>query len=375
MKSPLQNKQFKNLLSYFLLAVAIIIVYKFIMAIDIFWGFVSWFLKIISPFILGFVIAYVLNIPCEGIQKLCEKSNNKFLAKKRKTISIILVYLCTIIIIFLAAKLIVPKLYRSASTFGANFTSYYKSAQNFVEYLNDLEIIGFDISIDEILYAIRDFTLNKLPSSINALFNVSSGILNSFISIITSIYFLIEKNELKKYSNRILKAVLPKNVYNISIKYIGKLNMNFKQYIYTQTIDGCILGVIATIELLLLKSPYALMLGIMLGIVNYIPYFGSIFGSLIAVLVVAFTQDIKTGVLTGVILLVTQQIDANIIQPRLMSGSFALSPLLIIISISIGGSIFGILGMIVAIPIVAVAKDIIEEILLYYENQKNRIEI
>jgi predicted PurR-regulated permease PerM len=137
-----------------------------------------------------------------------------------------------------------------------------------------------------------------------------------------------------------------------------------------QTIDGLILGTIVTIELYILRSPYALVLGIMLGIVNYIPYFGSIIGSAVAVVVIAFTQGIPMAAIAAAVLLITQQIDGNIIQPKLMGSSFALSPLLIIISVTVGGALAGVFGMIIAIPIVAVLKDIFESIVIYNEKRK-----
>ena len=107
----------------------------------------------------------------------------------------------------------------------------------------------------------------------------------------------------------------------------------------------------------------------MLGIVNYIPYFGSIFGTLITIVVVAFTQGLTMGIAAAVTLLILQQLDANFIQPKLMGGSFSISPLLIIISITIGGAAAGVFGMIVAIPIVAVLKDILENAIQYHEKK------
>lgn len=370
MKSPFNARQFRTMLSHFLVAVGVIIVYKFIMEIDAFLGLIQWLLKIISPFALGFVLAYILNIPCGGIEKWLAKSKNSFILRKRKALSIVSVYVLSFLILFLILSVVIPSLYRSFSLFAANFGHYNRSAQDFINYINSLDILNIDIAIDNILNSVREFTLQKLPSSLNALFSVSTGLFNGILAFISSIYILLEKDNFKNYLNRMSKAFLPESAYHIALKYTKNLNTNFKQYIYTQTIDGCILGTIATIELFFLKSPYALVLGIMLGIVNYIPYFGSIFGTIFTVLVVAFTQDITTMVLAAAILLITQQIDANIIQPRLMSGSFSLSPLLVIISITVGGAMSGMLGMIVAIPIVAVMKDILEEIIAYYEKRK-----
>lgn len=371
MKSPFYNQKFSTMISYFLLAIAVIVAYKFIMSIDVFFSSINWFLGVISPFIVGLAVAYVLNIPCGGIRKFLSKSKNKFIYDKRKILSIIMVYVLSLLVVFLIFRLIIPSLYESISIFVSNFSRYYESAQKYMNYINDLEILNFDISLDKILYSVQEFVLQKLPSSINALFNVSLGIINTFLALITSFYILLEKENIKKYFGRLIRIFLPKSIYSTSMKYVGNLNFNFKQYIYTQTIDGCILGTIATIELFFLKSPYALVLGVMLGIVNYIPYFGSIFGSIFVVLIVLFTQNIMIALIAAVVLLVTQQIDANIIQPRLMSGSFSLSPLLVIISITIGGAFYGVLGMIAAIPIVAVVKDILEEVIVYYEKRKN----
>lgn len=371
MKSPLNDGRIKTLLSYFLLAVTVIIAYKFIMGIDVILNLVNRFLNIISPFIIGFLIAYILNIPCDSIQRLLKGSKYKFICSKRKALSIILVYLLAFLIIFLILRIIIPALYSSVSIFLSNFNYYYKSTQDLIDSINDLDILNTDISIDKILNTVREFTLQKLPLSLNMLFDFSSGLLNGFIAFISSIYILLEKENFKRYLNRLLNALLPPKGYNLFLKYIKKLNTNFKQYIYTQTVDGCILGTIVVFELLILKSPYALVLGVMLGVVNYIPYFGSIIGTIFAILVVAFTQDIMVGIVAAAILLITQQIDANIIQPRLMSGSFSLSPLLVIISITIGGAISGILGMIMAIPIVAVIKDMFDEIIAYYESLKS----
>lgn len=371
MKSPLSNKQFKIMLSYFLLAIMVIVAYKFIMEINIFLNSIKWLLNVVSPFIMGFLLAYVLNIPCSSIQRLLIKSKYDLIRKGRKIISILVAYLMLFIFIFLFFKLIVPSIYRNISLFITDFNNYYKSAQDFIDYINSLDILSTDVSIDKILIVLREFTFQKFPSSLNALFSFSTGLLNGFLTLISSLYILLEKDNFKKYLNRVMKVFLPSGGYTIILKYAQRLNINFKQYIYTQTIDGCILGGIATIELFLLKSPYALALGIMLGIVNYIPYFGSIFGSILTVMLVAFTQGLTTAAVTGVILLITQQIDANIIQPRLMSGSFSLSPLLVIISITIGGAISGILGMVVAIPIVSVVKEILEELITYYEKRKS----
>jgi len=216
----------------------------------------------------------------------------------------------------------------------------------------------------------QDFSIDSLAMPFNALVSLSSAVFRAFLTFISSIYIILEKEKFKEFLCRVIKAFTPNLASDLVIQYSRRLNKNFKQYIYTQTIDGLILGSIATIELYILRSPFALVLGIMLGIVNYVPYFGSIFGSLAAVIVVAFTQGLSTAALAALILLITQQIDGNVIQPKLMGSHFRLSPFLVIVSITIGGAAAGILGMIAAIPIVEVLKVMFEGIIEYYERRK-----
>jgi len=113
-----------------------------------------------------------------------------------------------------------------------------------------------------------------------------------------------------------------------------------------------------------------LLLGLVLGILNYVPYFGSIVGTAIALVVVAFTQGFGVALILLPIMFFVQQLDGNFIQPKLMGGSFSLSPLLIIVSVTIGGAYAGILGMLMAIPIVAVIKDLLDSFMAYREEKK-----
>ena len=375
-----------QLLPYFLLAVAVIIAYNAIGELGTIFNFIGniigriW--SIITPFFYGFILAYILHMPFEAIQRLLGKCKFKFIQKRKKAFSLILMLLLVVLIIFALSYLIIPTVSNSILHFIENLPSYYEAALAWIERLNEMDIFSnFDLSTEGIIEMIEEwlhgFSLEYLSSGINALMGISSAvfgvgtaILTGFLAFISSIYFLVEKDKIKYFMCRLLVIFTPLKVRDIIIKYGGELDHNFKQYIRVQTVDGLILGTLATIQLAIMGSPFALVLGIMLGIVNYIPYFGSIFGTLIAVIVVAFTQGIQMGLIAAALLLVTQQLDANVIQPKLMGGSFKLSPLLVIISITVGGATAGIFGMIIAIPIVKVLTDIIGDIVAHYENSK-----
>ena len=373
MIDPFKSRKFKSLLPYFLLALAIIVAFRIITEISFFFDVLGQIWNIVTPFFYGFLLAYIINIPFGGFHKLFGKIKINFINKRKKSFSLIFSYIIFLIILFLIPYLAIPYIIRIVSFFIANLPLYYERIWQYLGYLNNLEFLDFYISQERILTFLHGFfqniTIENLLSPVNMLLGVFPTIFTGFLTFISSIYILVEKEKIKKFLCRTLAAFTPAKICNTAIAYTSRLNKNFKQYIFTQTIDGLILGTIVTIQLLIMRSPYALLLGIMLGIINYIPYFGSIIGSIIAVIIVAFTQGLTMGAIAAVVLLITQQIDGNIIQPKLMGGSFSLSPFLVIVSITVGGAIAGVFGMIAAIPIVAVLKDMLDSIISYREQR------
>jgi len=374
MKNTLRSKKFKSLLPYFLLAIAVIAVYRISGALVFFFDIIGQAWAVVSPFFYGFLLAYIVNIPIGGIQRLLAKSRNKFVLKRQRMLSVLIVFLIFAAIIFLALSLVIPAIADSITFFIDNIHVYWASVMQVIDQINELDLFGLHISADVIFNFLRNmfenFNIESLVQPLSALVGVGTAVFRGAIAFISSIYILIEKDKIKALARRLLNVFASDEVSNVATEVSDRLNNNFRQYIRTQTIDGLILGTMVTISLLIMGSPYALILGLLLGILNYIPYFGSIAGSLIAILVVAFTQGLTMGAISAASLLIIQQIDANIVQPKLMSSSFALSPLLVIISITIGGAIAGILGMLAAIPIVAVLNDMFEGIVKYYERKK-----
>ena len=375
MSETFKSKKFKSLIPYILFAVVVIAVFKIITEIGFFFNILNHLWHIVTPFFYGFLLAFIINIPFSGMQCLLGKTRIKFIDKRKKSIAIIFAYTIFAVILFLISYFAVPYLSRIISFFIANLPAYYERTLLLIDYVNNLQFFDIQISRERILGMLhsffQDISIEDLFSPLNALVGVYSAIFTGFLAFISSIYILVEKDKIKKFFCRLLAAFAPANICSAAIDYTGRLNRNFKRYILMQTIDGLILGTIVTVQLLIMRSPYALILGVTLGIINYIPYFGSIAGTIIAVIVVAFTQGITMGVIAAVVLLITQQIDGNIIQPKLMGGSFSLSPFLVIVSITVGGALAGILGMIAAIPIVAVLRDMIESIILYREQHKH----
>jgi len=374
MNRRFNSRSFKALFPFFLLALAVLAVWEIFGHFEVFLGVLGWLWGVMTPFFYGFLLAYVIDIPVGGIQRLLGRGNVSFVVRRQRALSIVLVFILLVLFLALVLNLVVPALVTSTALFISNFPTYYENVLGLIQQVNDMDLFGLYINPDTISEMFQGLTLDNILFPVNTLIGVSTaifgGIFVGFLTLVSSIYILIEKEKAKVYLSRLLRAFTSAEVFDAVIKYTESLNKSFKRYIRVQTIDGLILGTIVTIQLWIMGSPFALLLGVMLGIVNYIPYFGSIIGTSVAVLVVAFTQGLDMGLIAAIALFITQQIDGNIIQPRLMGGSFKMSPLLIIISITIGGAMAGILGMIAAIPIVSVLRDIFENVIAHYERKK-----
>ena len=375
MNKTFNSQTFRFFLPYFLLALSIIVAFRITGEMEFFAGIFARIWGIISPFFAGFMLAYIVNIPISGIQKLLVKTGNAFVIRKQRMLSVISVVLIIAGIIALALNFIIPAISNSIDFLEENIPVYTEAIRRAIYDFNEMQLFGLPPIDAELIFTLggeifAELTWEQISQPLNVLMGVGTAVFNGAIAFISSIYILIEKDKFKGYLSKLIKIFSSENVQIAIFEIFGGLNNNVRTYIRTQTIDGIILGTMATIALWIMGSPFALILGIMLGIVNYIPYFGSIFGTIVAVLVVTITQGIGMGAIAAASLLVIQQIDANVIQPRLMSGSFSLSPLLVIISITFGGAVAGILGMFVAIPIIAVLKDIFDAIVEYYERKK-----
>ncbi|MCL2576696.1 MAG: AI-2E family transporter [Defluviitaleaceae bacterium] len=377
MQKIFKSRLLRSIGPYFLLGVLLIIAFRIVTGIGFFAEHIERFWGVVTPFFIGGVIAYILNLPCSAIQRLFGKANNRFLQTRSRGLSVLALFVIIIALLVLAVNFVVPPVSRSVATFVEELENYEETFKGWIESVDSWNLPFLPDINEELIFAVvSDFIGSIDPdlitTSIIAGFGATArALFSSILIIISSIYFLIEKDNLKSFMKNAVAALTSTKTNTTVLKYSQKLNHNFHMYIYTQTIDGIILGSLMILLLLLFRSPHALLLGLILGFVNYIPYFGSIFGTLFAVIVVAFTQGIPTAAVAAIFMFILQQLDGNFIQPKLMGGSFSLSPLLVIISVTIGMAYGGVLGMLVAIPIVAILKDIIDEYIIYREEIKN----
>lgn len=382
----LKSRMIVQIIPYFILAVAVIIVWHLVGSWYIFAGGLRRFWGIITPFMWGLLVAYILNMPCSFFQRLLKKTKKPFIIKRSRGFALLITMLLVALIIALALNIIIPAVYSSIILFINEFETYQQGLLNLIYRVNEWDLpdfVGdFYIDPDEIVAAmtgmltsfVEEFDTENVATIVSIIGNVFGSIFatvfQGILAFVSSLFLLVQRDRIIAFVRRLIASLTAEKTNTFIMKYAGKLNFNFRMYIYTQTIDGLILGSIMTIVLAIAGSPYFLILGLMLGILNYIPYFGSIIGTAVALVVVAFTQGLGITLILLPIMFAIQQFDGNFIQPKLMGGSFSLSPLVIIISVTIGGAYAGILGMLMAIPIVAMLKEMLDGFMDYMEQRK-----
>ncbi|GLC80219.1 AI-2E family transporter [Lacrimispora brassicae] len=358
----LKREQIRLFLSRLLLAMLVIIFYKVVMNFSDVVIWVKSFTKVLLPFFYGFVIAYLLNIPCSALERCLKRLRFSFFRKGSRGISVFIIYALFIAIVVLIINKVIPLLQKSILDFISNFNTYYNNAIMAIEHL-PLEKLGLWEKVENIMppqtawkNMLEKIGMKEVLGSLSAVLGVTSHILSGFITIVTSVYFLLEAHNFNFQMKRLMNLFLHEKVRKAVFRYGTIINDSFKKFIVCQLLDSLILCTITTVEFTILGSRYSVALGILLAVCNIIPYFGSIFGSIGVVIIIACTSGINTGAIAALVLLITQQVDGNVIQPKLMGNSFSLSPALIVIGITLGGAVAGIWGMVLAVPVVHILK-------------------
>lgn len=361
-----EKRNWTKWLYWFTFAVAVIVVYK---TLDNFNDISNWFHRLTSilmPFFMGILLAYLFYIPCRQIEGLYKKLKPKFIKKRARGLSVITVYVMAVLVITIVINILIPALSKSIVDLANNLPGYYNSAIEFVNNMPEDWLIKKE-SIQELINDLQkvDITniisLENITDYINGVIGVASGIFNVFVSIIMSIYVLLERGKILKFIKRLVKAIFKEETCKALGNYFTKANEIFFKFISSQVIDAIIVGVIVSIAMWILGVKYWVLLGFMIGLFNIIPYFGAIVAVTIAAIITIFTGGFTKAIWMLIVVIIIQQLDANIINPKIIGNVLKLSPILVIFSVTLFGAYFGVLGMFLAVPIIAVIKIIIND--------------
>ena len=369
------KNSWKKWLYWFGFAVAVIVVYKALDNFSDVMNAIHTFLGVLTPFLVGIFISYLLYIPSKKFEKIYQKSKFKLINKKARTLSVFTVYCIAILVIAIFAILIFPILFQSVVDLFNNIQSYIENTiNNFNELPEDSiwksEIVNQAIqyiqSLDLKQYLQIDKIIEYVSSAISAVFSI----VDLVIAIIVSIYILIERKQILDFLKKLASAIFPKKTYNNLGKYFDNSNAIFFKFIASQFLDAVIVGILVSIALAIMGVKYAPFLGAFIGFFNMIPYFGAIIACGIAAIITLITGGLSQTIWMLIIVIILQQIDANIINPKIVGKSLKISPLLVIFSVTVGGAFFGMFGMFIAVPVIAIIKILVEDYIEYKNSTK-----
>lgn len=360
----------KKWLYWFLLGVAIIVVYK---ALDNFgdvMGVFAKFFEIITPFLVGIFISYLLYMPCRKIEQAYKKSKAKWIAKKARPLGILTVYLIIVLLLVILVNFILPVVFESVVDLINNIQHYYEMAIANYNQLPEDNILKSDIVNDAIknvqnLDIKQYFQLEKILAYVMSAIDAVTGIFDIFVAVIVSVYILAERVEILATIKRLAEAIFKEKTYKNIGKYFNNSNEIFFKFIASQFLDAVIVGVMVTIAMSIMGIKFAPLLGFLIGLFNMIPYIGAIIAVAIAAIITLITGGLSQAIWMLVVVIILQQIDANVINPKIIGQSLKISPLLVIFAITVGGAYFGILGMFLAVPVIAVIRILIEDYIDY----------
>lgn len=365
----------KKWMSWFVFAVLLMIVYKMI---DNFSGVseaFSVFIAVIKPILFGLLIAYILYMPERKIEGTLRKSKIKFLNKHARKLGILAIYTIAIFVIVTVINWIFPVIKESIVELTSNFQNYYSSTIEKYNSLPEDSLLKQD-SIKEVVNNLKNVNIKDYINVENATtyakgaLTAVTGIFDLFVTLVVSVYALSERTEIMAFIRKGLATILDNNTFASVNKYINSSNQIFFKFLASQFLDAVVVGFLVAFALSIMGIKYAILLAFMIGLFNMIPYFGAIFAIGIASIITIITGGLSQALWMMLVVIILQQIDANIINPKIVGDSLKISPLLIILSVTIGGAYFGILGMFLAVPIAAVFKIVVNDYFEYRSKKK-----
>ena len=319
------------------------------------WSQICTFVGLLTPFIVGFVLAFLLN----GLLVFLEK--NTFLSiknrKKRRLWSLVMTLVITLGVIVILFSFMLPQLRDSLTQLQAKMGDYQQGVQEFLaSYFPFVD--ASSIRIDGF---VQDFFNNGgFDRLLSYSGQAASSVINLFIGLVVAIYILYNKELYARQTKKFAYAFLPDVWVYEGIKVLRYANHTFTAFFYSKLIDSLAVGVICFVGMLLLGMKYALLISVIVGITNVIPFFGPFIGAIPSAIILLAVDPLQ-ALWFVLFILVLQQFDGNIMGPRIMSNSIGLPAIWVMFAIMVGGGLFGFAGMILGIPVFAMIYDLVNE--------------
>lgn len=366
------NQKYMSICRY---ALFVIFVASIIYILISHWGetmkFISNLFGVLSPFLIGVLAAYFLIPLVDRIQGLLDKLIAKGKHQKlTKSISILIAYILVIGFIAIAFVFVIPQIIQSLQELTEKIPSMYKQVMkelvSLQERYPDIDFKIVNEQFAKIVPNLIEYGTNLMGNLIPMVYSVSVSIVKTTINIILgitiSVYMIYSKEKFRIQAKRVVYAILPEEKGDDLCTTLRECNDIFGSFLISKAIDSLIIGCICCVVMNIIGLPYAVLLSVIVGITNMIPYFGPFIGAVPGVLIYLCT-DWESAIIFAIMILILQQFDGIILGPRLLGQSTGLSPIWVIFAITVGGAYFGVIGMFIGVPVVAVIAYLLNKVI------------
>lgn len=329
---------------------------------------------IVAPFLVGLCIAFILNVPMRAVESelfpLKMKKKHAKLYRARRPISLVFTLLLVVAVIFLVLFIVIPEIGRTFQTLKTGFPVFVDRFRNWwgtiTERLPELNawVARVQPEWDKILETTFGFLQNGATSIFHSTMGIAtsvfSGILNFFIGIVFAVYLLLRKEILARQSKKMLYAYLPEPAADETIRICKLANRTFSKFISGQCLEAVILGILFFIAMTIFRFPYAMMISVLVAFTALIPIFGAFIGCSVGIFLILVSNPIQ-ALWFLILFLVLQQLEGNFIYPRVVGNSVGLPAMWVMTAVILGGSILGVVGMLVMVPLCSVLYALLRE--------------
>ncbi len=322
---------------------------------------------IIFPFLLGGAIAFVLNVPMKFLEQKIFR--NKYLKDKKvakkiaRPVCLVLTIAIVIGIVVLVMFVVIPELTNTILSLGKTIRAFVPEAQRFLEAQfednRDMEqwLAGLNLNVDKLMDSALSFFQNgagdMLNSTMSAIGSIVSGVATFVIAFVFACYVLLQKEKLRVQVTKVMYAFLPEERVEWSLEVCSLTARSFSSFLTGQCVEALILGSMFFIVMSIINMPYALLVGVLISFTALIPIFGAFIGCFVGAFLILMVDPLQALIFV-IMFLVLQQIEGNLIYPKVVGSSVGLPSIWVLAAVTIGGNLMGIVGMLIFIPIVSV---------------------
>ena len=375
----LKNNRYFTICVYaFLLVVASTIAIKAIIDFERTRAFVTGLFRAVSPFLIALLIAYVLTPFVKSVNRLLSRFCRRIPERPRMVLSMLFVYIIGIGLLVALLIYVLPEVVKNLMDLINYIPTGYQALLEFVTELQErfpsVNLSSIQNMLEntqaDVISGLQDITGRVIPVLYTASVSVVTWLANFLIAIVVSVYMLYGKKPLLRIFKVILYAVVPRDHVPLVKEIFQDCNHIFGQYVVSKMVDSLIIGILCAILMTILRLPYIFLVSVFVGVTNMIPYFGPFIGAIPGIVIMLVINPVKALVF-AIMILCLQQFDGLWLGPKLMGSSTGMKPIWIIFAITIGGKFFGVLGMFLGVPVVAILAYLAERYMRYRLDLKN----